>query len=278
VETLDPVSRLLDHVGMRAKTFYTGPLCGLHGFGADEGVGHLHVLRSGELQAQCNGHQDIAVREPSLLFYPRPIDHRLNIEAPLVADVLCASVHYGVGMENAITQSFPCVVVIPFSELEGMDTTLSLLFAEAGREEAGRQAMLDRLCDVLLIQIVRFAISRKLVAQGIIAGLSHPRLARCLTELLDAPERPWTLEAMASLAHLSRNGFAQVFRVVVGTTPGSFVTQVRVARAQRLLTGGRPLALVAQDVGYSSQPAFSRAFIRELGISPSAWLRSPATK
>lgn len=138
--------------------------------------------------------------------------------------------------------------------------------------------MLDRLCDVLLIQIVRFAISNKLIAKGIIAGLSHPRLSRCLTDLLDEPEKPWTLDAMASLVHLSRNGFAQLFRDVVGTTPGSFVTQVRVAKAQRLLLIGRPLARVAEDVGYSSQPAFSRAFIRELGISPSAWLRLQAEK
>lgn len=275
---IDPISRLLDHVGLRAKTFYTGPICGLHGFGADEGVGHLHVLRAGELQARSNGHEDIVVNEPALIFYPRPIDHRLNIEAPLVAEVLCASVHYGAGMENAITQSFPCVLVIPFSELEGMDTTLALIFAEAGRDESGRQAMLDRLCDVLLIQIVRFAISRNLVAHGLIAGLSHGRLSRCVTELLDTPERPWTLDAMASLVHLSRNGFAEVFRDVIGMSPASFVTQVRIAKAQRLLMIGRPLALVAEEVGYSSQPAFSRAFIRELGISPSAWLRTPTAK
>ena len=45
------------------------------------------------------------------------------------------------------------------------------------------------------------------------------------------------------------------------------------AQAQRLLRKGRPVALVAEDVGYNSQPAFSRAFIRELGVSPSAWIR-----
>lgn len=269
----DGISQLLDHVGLRANAFYAGPLCGLHGFAADEGVGHLHVIRSGEVRALQAGHGDIVVREPSLLFYPRPLDHRLNIEDTVVADVVCASVRYDAGLENAITQSFPAVVVIPFSALERIDVTLDALFAEAGETNPGRQVMLDRLCDILLIQIVRFAIQQKLVTRGVLTGLAHPRLAKLLGELLDNPQQPWTLDSMAARANLSRNGFANEFRNVVGSTPADFLTRIRIAQAQRLLRKGRPVALVAEDVGYNSQPAFSRAFIRELGFSPSAWIR-----
>lgn len=271
--SIDGISRLLEHVGLRANTFYAGPLCGLHGFGADKGVGHLHVIRSGEMRALQAGHGDIVVREPSLLFYPRPLNHRLDIEDTVVADVLCASVRYDAGLENAITQSFPAVVIIPFSALKRIDVTLNALFAEAGETNPGRQVMLDRLCDILLIQIVRFAIQQKLVTRGVLAGLAHPRLARLLGELLDNPQQPWTLETMAARANLSRNGFANEFRNVVGSTPAEFLTRVRIAQAQRLLRKGRPVALVAEDVGYNSQPAFSRAFIRESGLSPSAWIR-----
>jgi len=78
---------------------------------------------------------------------------------------------------------------------------------------------------------------------------------------------------MAVRANLSRNGFANEFRNVVGSTPAEFLTGIRISQAQRLLRKGRSVALVAEDVGYNSQPAFSRAFIRELGLSPSAWIR-----
>lgn len=270
---VDYISRLLEHVGLRAKTFYAGPLCGLHGFAADEGVGHLHVVRSGELRALQAGHDDILVHEPSLLFYPRPLDHRLDIDETVAADVVCAGVRYDAGLENAITQSFPAVVHIRFSALKRIDVTLNALFAEAGEDNPGRQAMLDRLCDILLIQIVRFAIEEAMVARGVLAGLAHPRLAKLLGELLDDPRRPWTLDTMAARANLSRNGFANKFRTVVGSTPAEFLTRTRIAQAQRLLRKGRPVALVAQEVGYNSQPAFSRAFMRELGISPTAWVR-----
>jgi AraC-like DNA-binding protein len=274
MDNQDNISRLLEHVGLRANTFYAGPLCGLHAFGADEGVGHLHVIRGGALTAVQSGHRRIAVREPTLLFYPRPIDHRLNVADRASADVLCASVRYAAGLDNAITQSFPLVTVVPFSAQPRLGPTLALLFEEAAEDKSGRQVMLDRLCDVLLVQIVRHAMAQGLVAQGVLAGLTHPRLARVLVEVLDAPAQAWTLETMAARAHLSRNAFAREFREVIGYTPADFLTRRRIALAQRLLRNGRPVGLVAGEVGYNSQPAFSRAFIRETGISPSAWLRT----
>lgn len=276
MESPDGISRLLDHVGLRARTFYAGPLCGLHHFAAEEGVGHLHVVRAGRLRAEQKEYPKIAVAEPALLFYPRPLDHRLDVADRISVDVLCASVRYDTGMDNAITQSFPEVVAIPFREAPGLDPTLSLLFAEAATAHAGRQVMLDRLCDVLLIQIVRHAMERGLVASGILAGLAHPRLGKLLVELLDAPGKDWTLDTMAGVAHLSRNAFARLFREVAGVAPAAFLAQVRIGFAQRLLRKGRPLEWVAGEVGYGSQPALSRAFIRETGIAPSAWLRRQA--
>ena len=194
----------------------------------------------------------------------------------MVADVVCASVRYDAGPENAITQSFPAIVVIPFGAMQRIDLTLKALFAEAGESNPGRQVMLDRLCDILLIQIVRFAMRQGLVTRGVLAGLAHPRLSGLLADLLNRPSEAWSLDSMALRAHLSRNGFAAEFKRVVGNTPADFLTGLRIAQAQRLLRKGRPVALVADEVGYNSQPAFSRAFIRELGVSPSAWMRGNA--
>ncbi len=273
MEFPDGISRLLDHVGLRARTFYTGSLCGLHEFPAEEGVGHLHVVRAGALRAEQKGSFQIAVAEPALLFYPRPLDHRLDVAEQVTADVLCASVRYDAGMDNAITQSFPAVVAIPLREAPGLEPTLSLLFAEAGAAFTGRQVMLDRLCDVLLIQIVRHAIEHNMVASGILAGLAHPRLGKLLAELLDSPGKQWRLEAMAAVAHQSRNAFARQFKHVVGVSPAALLAQLRASRAQRLLRKGYSLTWAAEEVGYGSQPAFSRAFIRETGMAPSEWLR-----
>lgn len=273
----DGTSRLLDHIGLRAHTFYAGPLCGLHDFDASEGVGHLHVVHAGAMRAEQRGQPAIAIVEPALLFYPRPHDHRLDVPDRVTAEVLCASVRYDAGMDNAITQSLPAVVIIPFRAMSGLESILSVLFAEAGANALGRQVLLDRLCDVLLIQVVRHAIGAGLVAQGVLAGLAHPRLGKPLVEMLDAPARNWTLDALAELGHMSRNSFAVQFRAVVGVPPAAFLAQIRIGFAQRLLRKGKSLTRVAEEVGYGSQPAFSRAFIRETGVAPSDWLRRQIT-
>lgn len=269
----DGISRLLDHVGLRVRTFYVGPLCGMHDFRADQGVGHLHVVKAGSLRALQSRQRPLQINEPALLFYPRPLAHRLDVPDRVTADVLCASVHYEAGMDNAITQSFPDVVAIPFSAAAGLNPILALLFAEAGAQHTGRQVMLDRLCDVLLIQIVRHVVDSGLIRQGLLAGLAHPRIGKALADVLDAPGKDWTLAAMAKAACQSRNVFARSFKEVTGITPAAFLVQVRIGLAQRLLVKGHPLTRVAEAVGYGSQPAFSRAFIRGTGVAPSEWLR-----
>lgn len=270
----DSISPLLERIGLRAAMFYAGTLsCAVHPFHAADGLGHLHIIRSGRVLAEQSGHASVEITEPALVFYPRPVDHQLTPAASGPASVVCASVRYEAGRSNAITQSFPPVVVIAFSALPRLELTLTSLFAEAAESEPGRQVMLDRLCDILLIQIVRHALSIGLVERGVLAGLSHPRLAPVLTALLDSPAEPWNVLRMAALAHWSRNAFSGEFDRVIGTSPAAFLAQVRVARAQKLLRKGVPIARVAGEVGYGSQPAFSRAFIREAGVSPSQWLR-----
>lgn len=80
--------------------------------------------------------------------------------------------------------------------------------------------MLDRLFDVLLIQIVRYAIEKALLSQGILAGLAHPRLSRALSDILNHPGQSWTLDQMAALTHQSRTAFVRSFPAHLFDTRG----------------------------------------------------------
>jgi AraC-like DNA-binding protein len=66
------------------------------------------------------------------------------------------------------------------------------------------------------------------------------------------------------------------FREVTGETPADYLAAWRVMTAQRLLARGAPVKQVAEDVGYGSASALSRAFVRRLGIAPGQWLRQQA--
>jgi transcriptional regulator GlxA family with amidase domain len=147
------------------------------------------------------------------------------------------------------------------------------LFDEAGKEDVGKGLLMDRLCDIVVIHVIRHALTRGLVQSGVLVGLSDPGIASALLAIHENPARSWKVEDMAALAHMSRSKFAKYFQEIVGTTPVGYLTKTRMALAENLLTANKAVKSVATAVGYSSQPAFTKAFIANFGMSPSAWLK-----
>ena len=207
---------------------------------------------------------------------PRPDAHRLIANDRDGADVVCASIQFGGGGHNPITDSLPPLVLVPLAELPGAQALLELLYDEAFAEQCGRQAALDRLCELLLIRLLRHCLDKGLTQGGTLAGLADPRLAKALVAVHEDPTRAWELSDMALLAGMSRARFAVHFREVTGQTPGDYLASWRITLAQRMLRGGRPLKHVAIEVGYGSSSALTRAFIRKIGQPPTHWLRGTA--
>jgi transcriptional regulator GlxA family with amidase domain len=107
---------------------------------------------------------------------------------------------------------------------------------------------------------------------GLLAGLAHPQVAKVLLAIHETPERQWGLEAMAELALMSRSKFAELFKRIVGQSPGDYVIEWRIIVAQGLLKQNKPVALVANAVGYENGSALARIFRKKLGMSPKQWL------
>ncbi|TBR12578.1 MAG: AraC family transcriptional regulator [Rugosibacter sp.] len=270
---MDRLTTLLIRFSVRAGIFYTGNICGTHDFHRDALRGHLHLIKRGHVQVIGVQKEVIQITEPTLLFLPRPDTHRLVADECAGADVVCGTVQFGGGGRNPITDSLPGVVLVELVALPGVDAILGLMFDEAFSEHSGRQAVLDRLCEVLIIRLLRYCIDQGLTQGGTLAGLADIRLAKALIAIHDDPARKWKLSTMAELAGMSRARFAVRFREVTGETPADYLASWRVMTAQRLLKRGLQLKHVAYDVGYASASALTRAFVRKLGCSPTEWLK-----
>jgi AraC-like DNA-binding protein len=273
----DRLASLLGHFQLRARVFHSGPLCETVQFDAAEGVGHVHVVRRGSMRVEAPGAPALEISAPTLLFYLRPTTHRLVVQTPGDVDTVCASIDFGVRTGNPLATALPRVLAIPLAELPGLARTIELLFDEAFATRCGRQAALDRLCELLVIQLLRHLMNEGRVS-GLLAGLADRRLAKALNAMHDEPSRDWSLERLAARAGMSRARFAVNFRETVGLTPGEYLAHWRLGLAQSLLRRGKPVALVAQEVGYGGPAAFTRAFSARFGASPSHWRRqvSPA--
>ncbi|WP_154096956.1 helix-turn-helix transcriptional regulator [Microbacterium testaceum] len=98
-----------------------------------------------------------------------------------------------------------------------------------------------------------------------------PFLTRVVTAVADDPGHEWTLDQLAALGAMSRSVFAARFREVFGTSPASYVTEVRMRRATELLDAGTSVSETSRLLGYGSDEGFRRAFRRHTGVAPSAW-------
>jgi AraC-like DNA-binding protein len=90
--------------------------------------------------------------------------------------------------------------------------------------------------------------------------------------LHERPEHAWTLPEIARAIGASRTVLAERFSTVIGMPPMQYLTQWRLQLAADLLArGSAKVATIGARVGYESEAAFSRAFKRATGKSPSAW-------
>lgn len=267
---VDRLAALLDHFSVTAQTFHAGTLCGSHWLEAKDNMGQLHLIRRGPITVY-HGADKLQIDEPSLLLYPRAMAHRFESDAHSGADMVCANMRFEGGVNNSIAEALPNVVCLPLAEMPEAATVLQLLFDEAFAQRCGRTTVLNRLFEVVLIQVLRQLMERSQVQAGMLAGLAHPRLRLALVAMHEAPAKAWSLEELGAGCGMSRSVFANSFRDVVGCTPGVYLQNWRIAIAQRLLRQGKTLQHVADTVGYGSEPAFSRAFRSLVGMPPRQW-------
>jgi AraC-like DNA-binding protein len=273
---MDKLSTLIGRQTFSARVFFNGHFCDANAFQQDAVAGHLHVVREGTVLFTHDDAALVRVDEPSMVFYPRGMAHRLEVPADGMATLLCALIHFHEGHANPLVRVLPDIVRIPLRAMAPMHHTLDLLFSEAGGTAEGRDVVLDRLCDVLMVQVIRHEFDRGELDTGMLAGLTDRHLAPVLEAMHARPHEPWQLASLAALACMSRARFAEHFRNVVGTPPIDYLTRWRIGLACGLLRKGLAVKVVSAQAGYASAPAFTRAFTAQVGMSPREWLREQA--
>ena len=266
----DRLVSLLTWFELHARVFQAGPLCRSATFDAGDGLGYIHVLRGGRMRVETAGQATVQVDQPSLVFYMTPTSHHLQPQGD-GAELVCASFEFGAGLHNPLVMALPEMVTVALVDLPNLAATTDVLFGEASEQHCGRQAILDRLSEVLIIQLLRELMDQGRIRSGLLAGLSNPRLVKALNAIHADPRRAWTLEEMAALANMSRARFAVHFRETVGSTPMAYLGDWRLSVARSLLRLGKSVQTVADEVGYGSASALSRAFATQTGMSPSEW-------
>jgi AraC-like DNA-binding protein len=166
----------------------------------------------------------------------------------------------------------PPLAVVPAGPRTG--ATLDLLAAEVSRDEPGQDAVLNRLLDLLLVLALRAWCAESATLPAWYRALGDPAIGEALRLLHTDPAHRWTVAELAAKVGLSRAAFAARFATLVGEPPLTYLTGWRMTLAADLLRDTeKTVAAVAREAGYTDSFAFSVAFKRARGVSPSAWRR-----
>lgn len=259
--------------------------------GAPHGVAPYHLMVRGE--ALCG---DQRLQSGDIIVFPHGDAHRLHIGDPRLAtplhaepgllrferndgdgpqtDILCGEFHFDTGSGAGLLAALPAMLVVRTagrSDAQSLRHLMHMLQEEAETPRGGSQAIIQQLASALFALLMRTWLEQAAWAPGLFGVLAERRLQAALNGMLERPEHPWTLEELADVSHMSRATFARLFKQAANATPAGVLTQLRMARAARLLDQGRAAGEVGETVGYQSEAAFNRAFKRQYGTGPGAY-------
>ncbi|MEM9257646.1 MAG: AraC family transcriptional regulator [Pseudomonadota bacterium] len=211
---------------------------------------------------------------------------------PAGNDGLARIVHGGGGEATSILCGFmasgsgrlPLLDALPELLVINIENSETQQWIEASVAMAARASSLDGasgaaiesgLCRLLLIEALRAYLAQNPEPTGWLAGMAHPRISLALAAIHANLSQPPCVEDLAREAGMSRSSFVEVFSQTMGAAPATYMLARRLETAAALLRETElSTAEIAYRVGYDAPEAFSRAFKRATGHSPSAWRRS----
>lgn len=253
-------------------------------FPAINGSG-LHIVRRGTVWFIPEKGRPIELRTGDIVFVPRgpahgfsdvPIRFGALSEAPKTPDLedftvefvsCCYHLDRG-GVPEALGELPDVLTLTMDDETDPMLRNLTDLLGEhAVGQGPGSDIALPAVVDLLLVHLLR--------AWHDQPNNHDPRVARAVKAVQEDPHRPWTVQQLSSLAHMSRTSFARKFAATMGENPRDYLLRRRLDQGAQLLRHtDLPLSAIASQLGYASAFSFSAAFRREYGLPPSNFRQS----
>jgi len=262
------------------------------------GVGSLHFVEEGGLALRIGGHPRVEhVSRGDVVLLPRGDRHYVSdtgggtraatgadsaeSDAPGPARWLCGTFTIGDPQASHLLGSLPAVIILRAGgspALEGLEVARRMLLIEMESPSQGSAVMVARILDLIFIQILRAWAAGSDAEPNWLAGAFDPQIGAALSAIHRSPDHDWTVEELARACNLSRSAFAARFLARVGKPPATYLAHVRLDAATNLLRDtSLSVALVAKNVGYTSEAAFSRAFKNRYGTPPAHWRRDLRT-
>jgi len=233
------------------------------------GAAHVLVVAEGSLYVEDNGAKRVVIDTGDLVLLPRGLGGARLVASASHASVIVCRFWFDPHALRGMVSALPGRIHIRRDEGAGwLEGIVPFLMVEVTDDEPGAALMISRIIDVIVIRTLRTWVRRGHIT-GWLGGLSDARIARALKVMHERPSRPWSVEALADAAGMSRSSFCDRFAVLVGRSPLRYQNEWRLTLARDMLIAREArVGEVALRVGYASEAAFSRAYKAMFGHPP----------
>ncbi|AJP52512.1 AraC family transcriptional regulator [Pseudomonas simiae] len=294
------VDWLLDSLELDTSLFHVGRYCGdwhasTHGLASAS----FHLIVQGRCWLHIDGDTTAhRLDNGDAVFLLRDLEYRLSGEptaagaqecprVPMVpldsaasdgVGLVCGFFHFQSGLSAMIVDTLPAWIILRAGDpsLTAARNLFELILQECERLPAPSSALLERLCHLLFLYVLRQQVLDNSALGGLAALARQPAFADLLEQLIARPADAWTLESMAACTGLSRSAFFKRFNELCGQSPGQVLLMMRMRHACQLFKQNQTVADVAVAVGYQSVAAFTRAFHKVTGQQPGAYRKAQA--
>lgn len=261
----------------------------------------FHIIAEGECWVQTRGLERTWLRTGDVVIFPHGHAHTMGsgkptpaveaggllppppwTELPIIhhggggspTRIVCAYLRCEELLFNPVLASLPpmfCVRSLHGPDSEWFRASVRFLARETIAPGPGTACLTARMTELLFVEILRRYIIESGQASWLVA-LADRHLSLALRAIHARPEHAWTLDELARESGLSRSALTARFRRFLTESPMNYLTLWRLqVAAQRLQSSDEKVAAIAEEVGYGSEEAFSRAFKRRTGVPPAAW-------
>jgi AraC-like DNA-binding protein len=219
----------------------------------------LLLVKTGNIEALVKGGEPV-VQERA--------ENTTNKETKL----LCGIMSYDISMNYPFLKDLPCFIHTSThndSDAEGIKSFVNILQKESEILSPGSTLMVDRLTEMLTVQLLREHMGQMKEPNGYMAALSDPKIGLALNLIHTETDEKWTVGSLCKVAGLNRTSFTEKFVAMLGATPKYYLTNTRMQKAKNSLQHSNDSMLcIAERTGYASEAAFSKAMKKHFNKTP----------
>lgn len=292
----DPFSDVLELVGVRSSVYFQkdflSPWCMSV---SNTGFAQFHIIVRGKAVVTHSG-ETHEVLAGDVVFFPKGASHLIGdapestpmsgqdviasmaqgnepfAEGGAATRMICGHFEYDFECTHSLLEDLPHIILLRSADLPAMDHLfglVQLIVRESATDAPGKDVVVRRLSDGLLVTILRAYLETRKQDAGFYRGLADRRLARAIAAIHSNAGDNLTVGELAAIAGMSRASFLHHFKSQVGKSAGAYATHWKLLKSRAALRNtADTVETIAHCAGYNSTSAFSRAFRGCFGITP----------